>query len=226
MHVAIMPARQGSKRVLLKNFREICGRPAFSWPLDEAINTNIFDVIHLSTDFTAAVAENGYSEYAHFGRPASLSGDDVGLVDVVTYCIDRLDIPDTATVCLIYPTAVLLKGKDLINAVSQYESDCSFSIISVGRFGAPIEWAAERNLEGQLKFISPEYLGKSSHDMSPKFFDSGEFFVSSAEAFRSNDFGSLKGVQLDFGFSVDIDDESDWSDATKLLTAMILLGER
>lgn len=221
-----MPARQGSKRVPLKNFREICGRPAFSWPLDQAISTNIFDIIHVSTDFTAAVREYGYSEYAQFVRPTSLSGDDIGLVDVVAYCIDRFDIPDSATVCLIYPTAVLLKAKDLINAVFQYESDCSSSIISVGRFGAPIEWAAELDSEGRLKFVSPEYLGKSSHGMSQKFFDSGEFLVSNAAAFRANDFGSLKGVRLDFGFSVDLDEESDWNDASKLLQAMIVLGER
>ena len=48
--LAIIPARGGSKRIKDKNIRDFHGKPIISYIISEAISSNLFDKIHVSTD--------------------------------------------------------------------------------------------------------------------------------------------------------------------------------
>ena len=52
MNIAIIPARQGSKRIKGKNIKNFLGKPIISYPIKEALNSKLFDYVIVSTDFS------------------------------------------------------------------------------------------------------------------------------------------------------------------------------
>src|SRR5260370_35100007 len=88
--LAIVPARGGSKRIPDKNIREFFGRPMITHILNAARASNLFDLIHVSTDSTRisdAVTEAGFAP--HFPRPDDLADDHTPLMPVLRYVTER-----------------------------------------------------------------------------------------------------------------------------------------
>jgi CMP-N,N'-diacetyllegionaminic acid synthase len=74
--VALIPARQGSKRVPGKNVRVLGGHPAIAYTIAPAVESGVFDAVMVSTDSEeiAAIARH-YGAEVPFLRPAALAGD-------------------------------------------------------------------------------------------------------------------------------------------------------
>ena len=70
--VALIPARQGSKRVPGKNVRILGGHPVLAYTIVPAIESGLFESVIVSTDSeeTAAIARH-YGAEVPFLRPAS-----------------------------------------------------------------------------------------------------------------------------------------------------------
>ena len=49
-HIAIIPARSGSKGLKDKNIKELCGKPMMAYTIEEAVQSGVFDCVHVSTD--------------------------------------------------------------------------------------------------------------------------------------------------------------------------------
>ena len=50
MNLAIIPARGGSKRIPHKNAKLFCGKPIIAYAIQNAIQSEIFDEVIVSTD--------------------------------------------------------------------------------------------------------------------------------------------------------------------------------
>ena len=74
--VALIPARQGSKRVPGKNVRPLNGHPALAYTIAPAIESGVFDSVMVSTD-SEEIAEiaRHYGAEVPFLRPAEFAGD-------------------------------------------------------------------------------------------------------------------------------------------------------
>jgi CMP-N,N'-diacetyllegionaminic acid synthase len=74
--VALIPARQGSKRAPGKNVRPLGGHPLLAYTIGPAIESGVFESVIVSTDSEemAAVARH-YGAEVPFLRPAALAGD-------------------------------------------------------------------------------------------------------------------------------------------------------
>ena len=48
--ICIIPARGGSKGLKHKNLRKVCNRPLIYYPISDALKSNSFDYIFVSTD--------------------------------------------------------------------------------------------------------------------------------------------------------------------------------
>lgn len=74
--VALIPARQGSKRVPGKNVRLLHGHPTLAYTIVPAIESGVFESVIVSTDSEeiAAVARH-YGAEVPFLRPAAFAGD-------------------------------------------------------------------------------------------------------------------------------------------------------
>jgi CMP-N,N'-diacetyllegionaminic acid synthase len=89
--VALIPARQGSKRVPGKNIRLLQGHPMLAYTIASAIESGVFNAVIVSTDSedTAAIARH-YGAEVPFLRPAEFAGDVSPDVEWVEYTLAEL----------------------------------------------------------------------------------------------------------------------------------------
>jgi N-acylneuraminate cytidylyltransferase len=222
--IAIIPARGGSKRIPKKNIKDFCGKPIISYVLDIVKKSNLFDVIHVSTDSKeiAAIVESlGFS--VDFMRTQKLSDDHTPIMPVLKYVceeyVNRNQFFDQ--VWLLMPTAPFLEPKDLTTAEKLFiQAGSNASILGVSTYQAPIEWAFDRESNGKLVPIQAGMFAKRSQDLKEKYFDTGSFALFSSRAVlesegAGNDF-SFIGQVLPKYKAIDIDTLDDWKLAEAL----------
>jgi CMP-N,N'-diacetyllegionaminic acid synthase len=89
--VALIPARQGSKRVPGKNVRVLQGHPMLAYTIAPALESGVFDAVIVSTDSDeiAAIARH-YGAEVPFLRPAEFAGDRSPDIEWVEYTLGEL----------------------------------------------------------------------------------------------------------------------------------------
>jgi len=89
--IALIPARQGSKRVPGKNVRLLNGHPMLAYTVAPAIQSGVFDAVLVSTDSeaTAAIARH-YGAEVPFLRPAAFATDTSPDIEWVDYTLREL----------------------------------------------------------------------------------------------------------------------------------------
>jgi len=89
--VALIPARQGSKRVPGKNVRLLAGHPVLAYTIAPALDSGLFGSVIVSTDSeeTAAIARH-YGAEVPFLRPAAFAGDASPDIEWVEYTLTTL----------------------------------------------------------------------------------------------------------------------------------------
>jgi CMP-N,N'-diacetyllegionaminic acid synthase len=89
--VALIPARQGSKRVPGKNIRLLNGHPMLAYTIAPAVESGVFDAVIVSTDSdeTASIARH-YGAEVPFLRPAAFATDTSPDIEWVDYTLRQL----------------------------------------------------------------------------------------------------------------------------------------
>jgi pseudaminic acid cytidylyltransferase len=227
MRLAHIPARGGSKRIPRKNILPFCGRPMMSWVIETAARSGCFDRIVVSTDDpeVAEVAVQSGAEVP-FLRPAVLSDDHTGLIDVIRHTIGVL-LPEPGSedwVCNILATAALLKPEDLRSswALIEARQDVDFAL-AVTAFPAPIQRALRLDDRSRVSMFDPEQFPKRSQDLEPAYHDAGQFCWGRARAWCSvsNVFTpACLAMRIPAHRAQDIDTPEDWSRAEWIFKSM------
>lgn len=214
----IIPARSGSKRIKNKNTRNFCGKPMLLHAIDNANESGLFEEIHVSTDSkeVSNIAEQHHFAPA-FTRPIALSCDDVGLLPVVNFVVDRYKEKGRLfdEVWLLLPCSPLINSRILSAAAKDFANfKPRLPLVSVTEFPAPIEWAMQLTEDNFLKMLNPESQKIKSQNFQSSYFDSGNFIVFPSEYFLNTDkntyISTFRGFILKKSQAVDIDDEEDW----------------
>jgi CMP-N,N'-diacetyllegionaminic acid synthase len=119
--LAVIPARGGSKGVLLKNLRKVAGVPIVELAARVANEVDIIDKVVVSTDHEgiAKSAIDGGAR-APFRRPKSLSGDRISDVQVLTHAVKEMEKQDKkqyGIIVMLQPTSPLRVKKDVIDSI-------------------------------------------------------------------------------------------------------------
>jgi len=119
----VVPARGGSKGIALKNLREVGGRPLVARVGDLVGRLDWLDRAVVSTDHDdiARVAEAA-GIVAPFRRPATLSGDRIGDIDVLAHALqemERIDAVRYDVVIMLQPTSPLRRAEDVTATVGK-----------------------------------------------------------------------------------------------------------
>ena len=104
--IAIIPARGGSKRIKRKNIKNFFGYPIISYAIKNAICSKLFkDVIISTDDNEIANKALKYGAKVPFIRPKKISGDDVGILEVMSNSVSALlsNYHNLSAVCCIFP---------------------------------------------------------------------------------------------------------------------------
>jgi pseudaminic acid cytidylyltransferase len=222
MRLAVIPARGGSKRIPRKNVRDFCGRPMMAWPISAALGSKLFDHVVVSTDDAqiAAVARAAGAQVP-FTRPAELSNDHAGTIEVIAHATRwALDAGLAVdSVCCIYATAAFVDTSDLSRGQAALESGDWDYAFSATEFPAPIFRAFEETAGGGVRMFFPEHERTRSQDLPVALHDAGQFYWGRARAWLDGApifSARSRAVPIPRVRSQDIDTPADWEFAELL----------
>lgn len=229
--IAIIPARGGSKRIPKKNIKLFHGRPMISYAIEAAKSCNIFDRVIVSTDSQeiADVARKCGAEVP-FLRPRELSDDFTPTAPVLLHSLTQLinQGEEYYFLCCIYPTAVFIQPKYIINGFNLIINKNVASVFSVTSYSFPIFRALKIEDNGILKMFWPEHEMTRSQDLPEAYHDAGQFYwLNIPEFIKSQKIYSHDAMPVIIPRSivVDIDSMEDWEVAELLYKAHELKNE-
>lgn len=217
--LAVIPARGGSKGVVRKNLRPICGRPLICYTIDAALAAqSLFHRIVVSTDDKeiAAVARDWGADVP-FLRPPELARDDTPMVPVVQHAIEFVEGRDAAVmdwVCLLQPTEPFRVAADLRSCLDLASQGGCDSVISVVQVFATHPILMKRIENGRLlPYCIEEREGTRRQDYAPPaYMRNGAIYLTRRDVLmhqRSIWGRSIRPYVMPLERSVSIDTELD-----------------
>ena len=221
----IIPAKGYSKRIKEKNIKKFFGKPVISYILNNAKKSNLFNIIHVSTESKKVkkiVEKQGFK--IDFLRPKKLSQDKIPTLDVLRFVYNKyLKLKYTFDeVWTISSCTPLLKKEDLIKASKNVNKNKI--LLSITKFDAPVEWAFSLKSKGNLKPLFPKKLFENSQKFSKKYHDAGAFAVFPISFLKKTNINlenNFKGFVLPKERAIDIDHKEDWKLAELLFKAQL-----
>ena len=215
--VALIPLRGGSKSILKKNIKLICGRPLCAWVLDAAVNSELIDSVYVSTDSKeiADVVRNLNMGIKIIERPSNLSTDKATTESVMLHAMKIIPFDSIVT---IQATSPLLESAHIDNALVDFETlkyDSMLSAVRVKRFfwtkdGSPINYNPISRPMRQ--------------DFEGTFMENGAFYITKRSVLKDLEcrVGGVVGIfEMDEKTAVEIDEPNDWTIVENLLDERI-----
>jgi pseudaminic acid cytidylyltransferase len=217
--IAVIPARGGSKRIPKKNVRDFCSKPIIGWSIEEAIRSECFDRIIVSTDdLEIAEVAKRYGAEVPFMRPAELSDDHSGTIPVIAHATHwaTKHLQAVNDVCCIYATAPFIQAADLRRGLEILEKTDADYALSVTSYAFPIQRAVRVTSNQRIEMFQPEHFNTRSQDLEIAWHDAGQFCWGRARAWLQGKPIFSRGTTPVFlpRYRVqDIDSIEDWHQA-------------
>ena len=213
----IIPARGGSKRIPGKNMYQFGGRPALHLTIELALSSELFDLIVVSSDDDEILASvSDYPVMSDSKRPGKFSNDHATVTEVLKYEVRKLAKRNLYfnEVWQMSSFAFLLSCSDLEKfALQARDIPKDGLLIGLLPFPAPIDWALQKTVNGEVKPTNEAALTSPSQNFGKYFYDSGAIAVFKGSVFNDNEFklSSLKlfGQEIAPFKAVDVDDLQD-----------------
>jgi CMP-N,N'-diacetyllegionaminic acid synthase len=120
--IALIPARSGSKGLVGKNTKLLCGKPLIAWPIQSAQLSKYIDKVVVSTD-SQKIAEVAlqYQAEVPFIRPSHLAQDSTSSFDVIAHALEALALEGETFdyLFLLEPTSPLTQTSDIDLAIER-----------------------------------------------------------------------------------------------------------
>jgi CMP-N-acetylneuraminic acid synthetase len=216
--IAIIPARQGSKRVPGKNKSLFGNKTLVAHAIEQAIDSNVFDRIIVTSDDNQIIDIARSYNTVVLERIKLLSSDNATLLDVIRDVIEHESIPVECCIGLLLVTAPLRTVEDIREAYDLYiNAESKKSVVSVCSNINPIDlsWKVSDNC---LKPVFPESYNQniSKHFREKTYFFNDACVYDSAERFLKKDrnlFGNMpipyimpqeRSLFIDYKFQLDL----------------------
>lgn len=130
--IAVIPARQGSKRLPGKNILPFARKPLIAWTVEASVEAKQITRTVVTTDSEeiAAISKR-YGAEVPFLRPKPLSQDDTPTLPVIQDAVQRIQALPTDLVVILQPTSPLRGSAEIDEAIHMFVSggDCD-SVVS------------------------------------------------------------------------------------------------
>jgi len=227
--LAIIPAREGSKRIPNKNIVDLNGFPLISYTILAALSSGVFDKVVVSTDSSKiANISRKFGAEIPVLRPESLARDESSSYDVVAHMVEHLSmaedfLPDILV--LLQPTSPLRGVDQIIESVVRFNREFNSidSMVGVTEVTQHPEWmyTFENNTNNLTKAYSSEGKYLRTQDLSGKYYINGAIYITKHDIFISTESlfgGRVSGYIMDEKSSIDIDTEHDFMIANILMS--------
>lgn len=170
-------ARGGSKGVKNKNLRELLGKPLIAHSILQAKNSNLFDVVAVSSDSDEIlqIAKEYGADYI-IKRPDELATDIAAKLPVIQHCVEKVEKLTNLTfdiVTDIDATSPLRTIEDLKNAVKMLEqnNEANNLITAAPARRSPYFNLVEETVDGYVQLSKPLSSAIVRRQDAPKAFD-------------------------------------------------------
>ena len=221
MNIAIIPARQGSKRIKGKNIKNFLGKPIISYAIKKAISSKLFDYVIVSTDSSKIqkISEN-YGAKVFFKKLKKISNDKAKTQDVIIHSLDWFKKKNILFkyVCCIYPTSAMVKSIDLKESFKLVKNMKWSFVMSAQKYTTQIE-RSFKLLNKRIVLNDKKKFIKNSQTFQDFYHDAGQFYWGTSKSWYSkNTISSNKSTiyELKKYQAVDINTLEDWKFAEKL----------
>ncbi len=223
--IAIIPARSGSKGLKDKNIKELNGKPLMGYTIEAALNSGIFDIVHVSTDskeYAEIASSLGADE--PFLRDVINSGDASSSWDAVREVLDKYEANGKKfDVCvLLQPTSPLRDAKDICAAYNLFEEKKAASLTSVTELDHPLQWCFALDETLYMKdFAESPYKDCRRQELQKHYRENGAIYIVGTQEIKDKwfDFYTSECVAyvMDRQKSIDIDTMQDFVMAESLM---------
>ena len=231
MNICVIPARGGSKRIPNKNIKDFCGKPIIAWSIECALDSGCFDEIIVSTD-DAKIAEvaQSFGAKVPFMRPKNLADDFTGTVPVVQHAVDWCAEHQTMpkNVCCLHATAPFVLPVYLQEGLSLLQTEGVDYVFSAAEFESPFQRSFKLTDSGHIEMFYPENIDARSQDLTPAFYNAGQFYWGKGNAWAEGKrvlLSRSKPMIVQRGRAQDIDTLADWEYAEILFKCIHELGQ-
>ncbi|MCE8027083.1 acylneuraminate cytidylyltransferase family protein [Halomonas daqingensis] len=222
--LAIIPARQGSKRLPGKNLLLLAGKPLIQWSIEAAQQSRAIDEVLVTSDDATVLALAQQLGVNHvLERPKDLASDIAKTSDVIRHALAyRMQLDNRPeTICLLQATSPLRTAADIDGAHTLYTRSGAPSVISVCELEHPLAWCSTLDASHSMKsFLKNLLQEKRSQDLEKCYRINGAIYISEA-AFLMKTGGFLSEETLAYIMprcrSIDIDDRIDFCFAKSIL---------
>jgi CMP-N-acetylneuraminic acid synthetase len=217
--LALIPAKEGSRRLPAKNIRPLAGRSLLERAIVAARDAGIFDRICVSTE-SLKVAELARTAGAEvpFMRPPALACDPASVVDVSLHALNELENRGDVfqTLFILLPTSPFRTVQDILGARQCYlERGVNFLHSVVSEVRSPLSSMVLRN--GLLEPLHPDWIGRTgakANENTPIIVRAnGAVSIMDVAQFRKEKTYyayPLAAYEMPWERSIDIDDELDF----------------
>jgi CMP-N,N'-diacetyllegionaminic acid synthase len=221
--LALITARGGSKRVPGKNIRLLGGRPLIVWSIDVVKhNADISDVLVSTDDPAIAEIARAAGALVPWLRPAELSTDEAGSVDVCLHALDWYESTRGAVdgLMLLQPTSPFRSRATVTRGLALFRDHGYRSVIGLSPALSHPLWCVQIEENSIRPFIEGRDKPVRSQDLPPVYVMNGAFYLIQPEELRTRrSFCSDATVPLvieEQAECIDIDTEWDWKIAETL----------
>ena len=206
---AIIPARMGSKRIKMKNLKNLRGIPLIAWTINALRKSDIFDGnIYVSTeDFRIEDVAHNYGAKI-IPRPSELANDtihiDASIIHAVKYLRDKGK--DFTYIGIFQPTTPFRKPIDIKQGYNKIKEECADSLFYATELKRFI-WTREP------KPINYDYKNRPrSQDKVWELVETGDYITKSDTLLKYNNrFGGKISYYITSPLSYfDLDTPLDW----------------
>ena len=223
-NIAIIPARSGSKGLKNKNVKMLCGKPLLAYTIEAAVQSQIFDKVHVSTDSIRykEIAQS-YGADVPFLRGEELSSDRASIWDAVRFVLEKYkacgELFDTIT--LLQPTSPLRTAEDIVDAYAFFQRKEANMISSVCEMEHSPLWSNILPEDLSMENFEDEKLAFLPRQQLPSYYreNGAIYMLKTAHLFSQGNIYKDKcyAYIMKRSHSVDIDTELDFLVAESIL---------
>ena len=208
-HIAIIPARAGSKSIINKNLQMVGKKHLVKLAVDSCLDAEFCDKIILTTDIDTLVEEFEDSKIDLMRRPKDLASDTAKMMDVVIDTAGKYELKDSDLIWLIQPTTPfrqLFHFIDIKRLLS--DSPSAISFCDVGANHPNRTYTIVKGEPKRRKYTNYE----NKQELKPHYIRNGAFYVCKLDMLRRErtfEAGKPRAYVMDDLYSSNIDSPLD-----------------
>ncbi len=186
---SIILARGGSKGIPKKNLINFCGKPLLAWTILQSLAANNVSDTWVSSDSQEMLDVAEQYGAKSIKRPDEISGDTESSESAWLHAIDFIESqPDSAAIDYVLApqvTSPLRDASDFSNAISQFITEKSDTLLSVAEIEDFFIWKKDEN--GNPESVNYDYKNrKLRQQIENRYLENGSFYIFPPQFLKDN----------------------------------------